>query len=133
MGIVPVKVFGKQGAIDHDTGVLNRVSGVHEFMNVDVICGEELFTGNVAIFIDGETLTTNNNHAGVALEILNLFLEAGREGNVIGVHAGDVVAFGLGEAKIESIGDPKIGLVFEDFYTGIDLGVVFKNLVRVVS
>jgi hypothetical protein len=42
-----------------------------------------------------------------------LFFETARHGNVIRVHAGDKMPFGLGEAEIEGVGDLEIGLVFE--------------------
>lgn len=129
VGVVPGEALGKQRAADHDTGMLEGVSGVHELVDGDVGHREELFAGDVTVFVHGEALTANDNDAGMAKEILDLFLEAVGEGDVIGVHAGDEAPFGLGEAEIEGVGDLKVGFVFEDMETGVDPGVVFENLV----
>lgn len=66
VGVVPGEAIGKQGAADHDAGMLEGVSGVHELVDGDVVYREELFAGDVTIFVHGEALTAYDNDAGMA-------------------------------------------------------------------
>ena len=112
--------------------MLQGIGGEHKLVNGDVVYGEELFSCKMAIFVDGETLATNNDNTGVIGEESNLFLKTTRQGNVIGVHAGDEVPFGLGETEIEGVGDPEICFVAIYLEAGVYSGIVFENLVGIV-
>lgn len=133
VGVVPGEVLGKEGAADHDAGVLKGVSGVHELVDGDVGGWKELFTGDMTVFVHGEALTANDNDTGVFEQVLDLLLEAGRQGDVIGVHAGQKAPFGLGEAEVEGTGDPEVGFVPKDTETGVKAGVVFEYFVGTVG
>lgn len=112
--------------------MLQGIGGEHELMDGDVVYGEELFTGEMTIFVDGETLASNNDNTGMFGKEIDLFLKTTRKRNVIGVHAGNKMTFGLGKAEIEGIGDSEVGLVTIYLETGVYSGIVFENLVRIV-
>lgn len=75
MGVVPAKVFGQERAVYHDAGVLERVGGEHELVNIYVRGRKELFACKCTIFVYREALTTYNNNTRVLLHEAKLFLE----------------------------------------------------------
>lgn len=133
MRIVPVEVDWKKITIDHNTGVLEGIGGIHEIIDADMGGGEDFFTGNKAIFINGEALAANNHHTGMGKEVFNLFLEAIRQGNIVGVHASYKAPFGLLQTEIEGLGDLQIGLIAIYMEAGVDMGVFVENLVGSVG
>lgn len=131
--VVPGEALGQESAINHNTGVLEGVGGVHELVDINVRGREELFACKTAIFVDGEALASNNHDTGMSHEEAELFLEAIRQGNIVGIHAGDIVTFGLGEAKIEGIGDFEVSFVLVNVETGVNLGIIAKNTIGQVG
>jgi len=112
--------------------VLQGIGGKHKLMNGNVTYGEELFTRKVAILIYGETLASNNDNTGVTGKEIDLFLKTTRQGNVISVHAGDKMTFGLGKTEIEGVGDSEVGFITVYLEAGVYSSIVFENLVGIV-
>lgn len=75
LGIVPNEVFGKKILVYHDAGVLKGVGGVHKLVDGYMVGWEELFAGDMAVFVYSKALTADNNDTEVSFEVVELFLK----------------------------------------------------------
>ena len=119
--------------INHNTRVLKGVSGEHKLIDGNMISREKLFAGNMAVFIDSEALATHDNDSRMLHKETDLFVEAARHGNVIGVHASNKKAFGHLEAEIAGVGDLEVDFIVVYLETIVYLGVLLENLERTIS
>lgn len=52
MRVVPREVFGQEATTDHDTGVLQGISRIHEVVDSNMGGRENFLTGDMIVFIN---------------------------------------------------------------------------------